>query len=51
MKAISCNQKIGDTERLCAQELHRALLGISASDTEVSMKEKQLQKEGKYLYY
>ena len=27
-------KKIGDTERLCAQELHRALLGISASDTE-----------------
>ena len=27
-------KKMGDTERLCAQEPHRALLGISASDTE-----------------
>ena len=31
MKPISCNQEIGDTERLCAQEPHRVLLSISSS--------------------
>ena len=31
MKPISCNQEIGDTERLCAQEPHRVLLNISSS--------------------
>ena len=33
MKAISCNQRDGVTESLCAQELHRALLGITASSS------------------
>ena len=33
MKAISCNHTDGVTESLCAQELHRALLDITASSS------------------
>lgn len=29
MKPISCNQEMGGTERLCAQEPHRVLLSTS----------------------
>ena len=31
MKPISCNQEMGDTERFCAQEPHRVLLGFKRS--------------------